>query len=130
MTFCIFFSGIATALVFLFGKFDIALQTLLVFLVLSYVTELLFAKYENKLNVQVGINGVIKKVGYLVLVILVTMLDKMLSDTGYIRTPVLYFLVANEGISILKRWGKMGLPIPNILINRLEILEKKDMNGE
>ena len=50
-------------------------------------------------------------------------MDKIVGDTGAIRTMVIYFFVANDGISILENWGEMGLPLPQKIFNVLEQLK-------
>ena len=118
-------SGILTFFLYLIGGFDIALQTLLLCIVLDYITGLLKAWYEHNLNSNVGAKGIIKKIGYLILDVLVTQLDKIAGDTGLIRTPIIYIFVANEGLSIVENWGRMGMPIPNYLTDRLEQLKNQ-----
>ena len=51
------------------------------------------------------------------------------SGTGALRTLVIYFFVANEGISILENWGSIGLPLPKKIMETLEQL-KKENGGE
>ena len=125
----IIFSGIATVLSFLFGGLDIALEVLLVVMVLDYITGLLKAWVSETLDSRIGKKGIIKKIGYLTLVVLAVCLDHLAGETGAIRTLVIYFFVANEGISIVENWGAIGLPLPKVLINKLEQL-KGDGNNE
>ena len=102
-------------------------QILLTVIVLDYVTGVFKAIYNKEINSTVGIKGIIKKVGYLIIVAIAVILDRIAGNTGAIRTLVIYFFVANEGISILENWGGMGLPLPNKLIDTLEQL-KNDNN--
>ena len=118
---------LATTLVYFLGGWDIALQTLIIVIVLDYITGLLKAIANKKINSTVGLKGIIKKVGYLVIVAVAVLLDRIAGNTGAIRTLVIYFFVANEGISILENWGGMGLPLPQKLIDTLEQL-KNDNN--
>lgn len=118
---------LATTLVYFLGDWDIALQTLIIVIVLDYITGLLKAIANKKINSTVGLKGIIKKVGYLVIVAVAVLLDRIAGNTGAIRTLVIYFFVANEGISILENWGGMGLPLPQKLIDTLEQL-KNDNN--
>lgn len=120
-------STLATTLVYFLGGWDIALQILLTVIVLDYVTGIFKAIYNKKINSTVGIKGIIKKVGYLIIVAIAVILDRIAGNTGAIRTLVIYFFVANEGISILENWGGMGLPLPQKLIDTLEQL-KNDNN--
>ena len=114
---------LATALVYFLGGWDIALQTLIIVIVLDYITGICKSITNKKINSTVGLKGIIKKVGYLIIVAVAVELDRIAGDTGAIRTLVIYFFVANEGISILENWGGMGLPLPQKLIDTLEQLK-------
>lgn len=118
---------LATTLVYFLGGWDIALQILITVIVLDYITGLFKAMYNKKINSTVGLKGIIKKVGYLIIVSVAVILDKITGNTGAIRTLVIYFFVANEGISILENWGGMGLPLPQKIFDVLEQL-KNDNN--
>ena len=124
----IVFSGIATGLSFLFGGLDMALEVLLVVMILDYLTGILKAWVNGNLDSRIGKKGIVKKIGYLTLVVLAVCLDHLAGDTGAIRTLVIYFFVANEGISIVENWGAIGLPLPKVLINKLEQLKGDGLN--
>ena len=119
-------STLATTLVYFLGGWDIALQILITLVVLDYISGLLKAISNKKINSSIGLKGIIKKVGYLVIVALAVMLDKITGNTGAIRTIVIYFFVANEGISIIENWGAMGLPLPQKIIDVLEQLKNEN----
>jgi len=53
------------------------------------------------------------------------MLDRIVGDTGAIRSIVIFFFVANEGISLVENWVDMGLPMPQVIIDTLEQLKNK-----
>ena len=114
---------LATALVYFLGGWDIALQTLLIIIVLDYLTGVCKAIHNKKVNSEIGLKGIVKKVGYLIIVAVSVILDRITGNTGAIRTLVIYFFVANEGISILENWGGMGLPLPQKLKDTLEQLK-------
>lgn len=120
-------STLATALVYYLGGWDIALQLLLFIVVLDYVTGVCKAIYNKNLNSEVGLKGIIKKIGYFIVVAIAVILDRVTGGTGAIRTLTIYFFVANEGISILENWGAMGLPLPNQLTELLQQI-KNDNN--
>lgn len=123
LTINIIISTLATSLVYLLGGWDVALQMLLIVIIIDYISGLLKAIYQKKLNSRVGLKGIIKKIGYLAIVTLAVVLDRVLGNTGDIRTLVIYFFVANEGISIVENWGAMGLPIPSKIMAVLEQLK-------
>ncbi len=120
-------STLATMLVYFLGGWDIALQLLVTVVVLDYITGILKAIYNKKVNSTISFKGIVKKIGYFILVALAVLLDNITGGTGAIRTLVIYFFVANEGISIVENWGGMGLPLPQKVIDTLEQL-KSDNN--
>ena len=119
-------STILTTIVYYLGGLDMALKTLLILMVLDYITGICKSIVNKKVNSIIGLNGIIKKVGYLILVALSFLLDGVVGDTGAIRNLVVYFFVANEGISILENWGAMGLPLPSKILEVLEQLKKEN----
>lgn len=119
-------STLATTLVYFLGGWDIALQILVVVVVLDYITGVCKAIYNKKMNSTVGLKGIMKKVGYFIVVAVAVVLDRITGGTGAIRTLVIYFFVANEGISILENWGGMGLPLPQKLMDTLEQLKSEN----
>lgn len=114
------FSGIS----YLLGGFDTGIKVLIGVIIIDYITGLAKAIYLKNINSTIGLKGIIKKMGYLVIVALSVQIDKIIGIES-VRTIVIYFFVANEGISILENWGLMGLPLPKKLINILEELKEK-----
>lgn len=113
-------------LVYCFGGFDMALNSLLIFIVLDYITGLMKAYKNKKMNSKVGIIGILKKLGMLCMVAVGCVVDHLIGDTGSIRTVLIYCLIANEGISILENLGEMDIFIPKFLRAKLEQLNHKD----
>lgn len=113
---------VLTGLVYLLGGWDIALKTLLIVIAIDYISGICKAIYKKKLNSKVGLKGIIKKFAYLLTVALAVEVDQIMGNTGAIRTLVIYFFVANDGISIIENLGGMGVPLPNKLKEVLEQL--------
>jgi toxin secretion/phage lysis holin len=128
-TICAIGGAIMTGAAYLLGGFDNALLTLAIVMALDYVTGVCKAVKHKKLNSKAGLLGILKKFGYLVIVALSVIIDHLAGDTGAIRTMVIYFFVANDGLSILENWGAMGLPLPKKLFEVLEQL-KSDNDTE
>lgn len=118
-------SVILTTFVYLVGGIDIAMKSLLIVIVIDYITGVISAIYNKKLNSTIGLKGILKKFSYLIIVSLSVILDRIVGDTGAIRTIVIYFFVANDGISIVENIGKMGVPLPKKLTEVLEQLRNK-----
>ena len=119
---------VATFFTYIFGSWDLALQVLIIFMVLDYVTGVIYAYINKMLNSEVGFKGLIKKCMILAVLIVAVELDRMLGNTGtwVFRTLVAYFYIANEGISLLENISNLGVPIPNKIRNALEQLNKDD----
>ena len=118
-------STLLTTVVYFLGGLDIALKTLLVFIVFDYITGICKAIHNKKVNSSIGAKGITKKVGYLIVVAMAVLLDQTMGNTGAIRSIVIYFFVANEGISILENWGSMGLPLPKKIFDVLEQIKNE-----
>lgn len=118
-------SVVLTTFIYLVGGIDIAMKSLLIVIVIDYITGVMSAIYNKKLNSTIGLKGILKKFSYLIIVSLSVILDRIVGDTGAIRTLVIYFFVANDGISIVENIGKMGVPLPKKLTEVLEQLRNK-----
>lgn len=124
----------------LLGGFDMALQTLIIFMAVDYVTGLIVAgvfKRSQKtdtgaLESRAGWKGLCKKGMTLLIVLVATRLDLMIGS-NFIRDAVIIGYVVNESISIFENAGLMGLPVGKVLTNAIDILKKKsegeDKNG-
>ena len=118
-------SVVLTTFIYLVGGIDVAMKSLLIVIVIDYITGVMGAIYNKELNSTIGLKGILKKFSYLIIVSLSVILDRIVGDTGAIRTLVIYFFVANDGISIVENIGKMGVPLPKKLTEVLEQLRNK-----
>lgn len=125
---CSILAGIGTGLVYLLGGFDVAMQCLLIAIALDYVSGIIKAFVLKQLSSTVGFRGILKKVGVLVVVALAVLIDRVTGESGAIRTLVIYYFVANEGLSIIENVGKAGLPIPHSIKEALQALKKQGDN--
>lgn len=123
-------SVLSTSFLYLLGGWDIALQSLLIFIILDYLTGIGKAYVTKKLNSNRGLKGIVKKVSMLCIVAVAVIIDNMTGYTGMIRNLVIYYLVANEGLSIIENLSEMGIIIPEGLKNRLEQIKSKGSDEE
>ncbi len=119
------FSVILTTFIYLLGGIDIALQSLLIVIVIDYLTGIASAIYNKELSSKMGFKGIIKKFSYLLVVALSVVIDKLLGQSGLIRSLVIYFFVANDGLSIIENMAEMNIKLPQKLIDALEQIKKK-----
>lgn len=118
---------------YLFGGFTealIALCTMMAIdIILGFTNALIFHKSKKTENGRAsssqGIKGVTKKFMILLIVVVANQLDIIMS-TNFIKDGVIIAYAAMEGLSIVENVGFMGIPIPKVIKDALEILNKKD----
>ena len=116
----------------IFGGWDAALVTLMIFMGIDYVTGLIVAgvfhsseKTDNgALESRAGWKGLCRKGVTLLIVLVACRLDLVMGST-FIRDAVVIAFVANETISIIENAGLMGIPIPLVIVKAIEVLKKK-----
>lgn len=122
-------SGVGAIVTYFMGWSDTH-EALVVIMSIDYVTGII-AAYVNphlKLNSKKGFSGFCKKMVILCLVTLSHEIDLALGK-AVTQQFVLWFFIANEGLSIIENAAKAGLPIPKKLRDTLEQLatEKGEM---
>lgn len=118
-------SFIITCLTYFLGGFDLALKSLLIVMIIDYLTGVSSAIYNKKLSSKIGFKGIIKKFCYLLVVGLSVAIDNLTAQNGIIRSLVIYCFIANDGISIIENMGELDIKLPQKLIDTLEQLKKK-----
>lgn len=115
----------------LFGGWDTALATLLLFMGIDYITGLAVAACgkspksdTGRLSSKIGWRGIAKKCVSLLLVLVAVRLDITLG-TSYIRDAVCIAFTVNELISITENAGLLGVPLPEILTKAIDLLQSK-----
>lgn len=120
----------------LFGGWSAALTTLIIFMVIDYMTGLVVAGVFHKsqksdsgtLSSKASWKGLCKKFMTLVVVIVAYRIDKM-AGTTFVKDAVIIAYIANEAISITENAGLMGVPIPAPITKAIEVLKNKDGDG-
>lgn len=128
---------VGSAVASLFGGWDSAIITLLIFMGIDYITGLVVAGvFHNSektatgaLESRAGWKGLCRKGVTLLIVIIAQRLDLMLGTT-VIRDAVVIAFVANETISIVENAGLMGVPIPAAIIKAIDVLNAKAQEEE
>lgn len=92
----------------------------------DYITGMTSAYCNSTLNSRIGVRGIIKKVGYLLLVVVGMVVDYLVGqaltqvgisiDVGYcVAMIITVWLIINELISILENLYKIGVPVPGFI---------------
>lgn len=118
-------SVLLTTIIYLLGGMDIALKSLIIIMMIDYITGIASAIYNKKLSSKIGFKGIIKKFSYLCIVTLSVVIDNLIGQNGVIRTLVIYFFVANDGLSIIENMAEMDIKLPKKLIDSLEQIKER-----
>lgn len=115
------FTLFGSCLGFFLGDMDIFIYTLLAFVICDYLSGIIRAGFERKLSSKVGFRGIFKKIMIFIIVGIANLCDKNLTQNqAMIRSAIMFFYIANEGLSILENSLAIGLPIPEKLKILLE----------
>ena len=117
----------------LFGHWDSAMTTLIIFMTIDYLTGLAVAGIFHRssktgggaLESKVGWKGLCKKGMTLLIVLVAVRLDMML-NMRFATDAVIVGFIINEAISILENAGLMGVKYPQALQRALELLNRKE----
>ena len=114
---------------YFFGGFDGFISALIAFAILDYITGIFAAGVRHELSSNVGFRGIAKKITIFFLVGVAHIIDReLLGNTAFLRDAVLFFYLANEGLSILENAIEIGIPVPQVLKEKLQQFqdEKKE----
>lgn len=114
------------ALAAYFNVLLVPLAILICVMVIDYGTGMAEAYINKTLNSRIGVKGILKKIGYLVLVCVGGVVDYLigagLASVGIDYSSycfgliVAVWLIINELISILENLSELGTPIPPFLV--------------
>lgn len=134
--FHILVAGAIGALAAYFNVLLIPLVVLLIVMLIDYITGMAGAAYSGKLNSRVGVFGILKKAGYLALVVVGMVADYLIGSallkigidlkiTYCFGMIITVWLIINELISILENLGELDVPLPSFLVNIIKTLKSK-----
>lgn len=130
-TICLVIGAIGGFIASLFGGWDSALVTLIIFMAIDFSTGMITAAMgrskhtdSGRLSSKAGWIGLAKKCCILMLIIVAVRLDILL-NTNYVRDAVCIGFCANEVLSIIENTSLMGIPYPLVLKNAIEVLQKQ-----
>lgn len=125
------------AVVSFFCNLPPVIWILLAVMTIDYVTGIItgiLGKSEKTetggLSSSAAFRGLMKKVLILLAVLLAALVDMAISTTtdinfGAVCMATCLWFIASEGMSIIENMASLGVPIPKILRQALEILRKK-----
>lgn len=127
--------GVVAAMSYVFGEHWTLFAIFLLFNVIDWITGVMKSKMAGKENSVKGWQGVMKKLGYWLMVFLAfaagywfismgQLLGIDLQITKLIGWFVLASLTVNELRSILENFVEAGYNVPHILVDGLEVADK------
>lgn len=125
-------SGVAcvgAAIASLLGGWNGAMTTLVILMLIDYVTGIIVAgvfhaspkSSGGALSSAVGFKGICRKFVILLIVVVACRVDLLL-ETNIIRDATCIGFCSNELVSITENAGLMGIPLPRKLVEAIEVL--------
>lgn len=116
----------------LFGGWTQGMTTLVILMIVDYVMGILVAAVfgtskkteDGKLESRAGWKGLVRK-GVTLLIILVATRIDMLMGTTFVRDAAVIGFSANELLSIIENAGLMGIPMPKVITDAVEVLQNR-----
>jgi len=115
----------------IFGGWDSALVTLVIFMAIDFFTGIVTAAMKKSkhtesggLSSKAGWFGLVKKVCTLMLIAVAVRMDILLGTT-YIRDAVCISFCLNELLSIVENTSLMGIPYPPAIKKAIDVLQTK-----
>ena len=118
---------------FMFGGFDVILYSLIILVILDYITGIIKGIYTKTLSSEIGFKGLLKKILIFIVVALSVVIQRVINDSIPLREVVIVFFICNEGISILENASEF-IPVPeklrNVLLQLRNSNESEDKENE
>jgi len=115
---------------YLFGTVKF-LDLLVIAMFLDVVTGILRAWKEKRLRSRNALFGYARKIGIFGIIIAANIIDKILGLNGAVAYATVIFYIANEVLSILENCAQLGLKVPAIIVEKLQVIQQSsDNKGE
>lgn len=112
----------------------IPLAVMLAVMIVDYITGMVKAWYNSELCSRIGLKGIIKKVGYLVIVGVGMVVDYLIREALHsvgvavtveytVALIVIIWFIINELISILENVAAIGAPVPEFILKLVKRLK-------
>lgn len=116
----------------LFGGWDKLILALITCSIIDYLSggavAVIFKKSPKTktggAESNIGFKGLVKKVFIYLIVVVVVQVDNVVGSNGFLRNAVIIGFMTNEILSIIENAGLMGIPMPDAVINAVDILKK------
>ena len=110
---------------FLIGGIDELFIVFFIIMCVDLMTGILKAINLNIFSANQLKNGIIKKMAYILALIVVSQLDLILGDEYGVRSMALFTFIANETMSIIANIEDLGVEFPKFITVIIDTLRKK-----
>lgn len=129
--------GIAAGLgAFLLDKINGPILVLLIFMILDYITGMATCLTTDKaFDSKAAVRGIIKKLGYGILIIAAMLMDYVLFQQGSIigieikiamlTIAITLYLIGTEGFSIMQNLILIGVPVPDFMLKVFNLVKNE-----
>lgn len=129
---CGMLGAIGGAITGMLGGWDAALEALVVCMIVDFISGFIVASvFHNSPKTESGATssvesrkGLSRKCMMLVFVMIGYELER-LTGSNFIRESIIYGFIVNELLSITENAALMNLPIPQVVLNTLDVLKEK-----
>lgn len=131
--------GMGLYLLGLLGGWSKLLETMFIFIVIDYASGVIKGFYLKEVSSKIATRGIVKKVGYLLAVMIGVTFDEVIRELGMptnvltifniqltARDLVILSIIGTEGISIVENLGAMGILIPKPIQKMFKQLRNND----
>lgn len=123
--------GVLGLVSILVGGWSLGMRILLILVGMDVLTGILKAWQRGSFTSREFRQGMISKLGYVALIIVAYQLDLILrNEAPVVRDVVVIFYIAVEGSSIIENLGMMGIPIPQVIKDKLKVLNEPPTQAE
>lgn len=129
-------SAVVAGLTAYFKVIAVPVALLVIVMLIDYASGVATAYTKGEWSSKVGLRGIVKKVGYMGVVIVAAVFDWLIysglkgvgvsfDSSYYFGLIVTIWLIINECISILENLGELGVPLPGFLLKGIKKLQKQ-----
>ncbi|OWR32689.1 holin [Saccharibacillus sp. O23] len=118
-------AGMGAVAGFFFGGLNAMLVLLLVLVIVDFATGWAAAWTRGELKSRVGYIGIARKVALFAVIAIAHLIDGVLGELHMFWDAVVFFYLANELLSVIENMGKIGVPMPDFLLNAVHIFQSK-----
>ncbi|MCR8645595.1 phage holin family protein [Paenibacillus sp. N1-5-1-14] len=113
-----------TVITYAFGTWNELLSFFVIAILIDIISGVTASMKEGKgISSAVGFKGSVKKVFMFVAILLAHRMDVLMSS-DFIMTGAIYFYLANELVSIIENYGRLGLPLPPQIKDMITALKR------